>query len=100
EYVDWWGQDFRRPSAAPKLERRVRESERPDGQEPVPAHPCGTSAGEIQGAVVASAGGTIPGARVTATNTASGMAVYVTSAADGAYRLCGLHQGRYGLRAE
>jgi len=100
EYVDWWRRDFRRPSVAPKLERRVRESERRNGPEPVLARPCGTGGGEIQGRVVDAADGAIPGALVTAIHTATGVAVYVVSDAKGTYRLCGLRQGRYGLRAE
>jgi hypothetical protein len=99
EYVDWWRRDFRRTAVPGKLERRARRPERPRVQE-ASVRPCRGSEGEIFGRVVDQAGAEIPGAQVTATHGVSGMAVFGVSGGDGSYRLCGLRQGRYRLRAE
>src|SRR5262249_17921782 len=100
EYVAWWERDFRRPAPARTFAQSVHGSRRSDGAEPVPARGCGSGGGEIRGTVVDPGDGVIPGARVTATQSARGLAVYVISNADGAYRLCGLQSGRYSLRGE
>lgn len=54
----------------------------------------------IQGTVSDSAGGLVPGAKITLTNTETGKAQEVTSNDDGFYRISGLAPGKYLLTIE
>jgi hypothetical protein len=100
EYVDWWRRDFRRLPAAAKVDRRPFTSQTAKVAAPAGTRPCSARGGQILGSVVDSTGATLPGAQVTATHAASGTAVSALSDAHGAYRLCGLPTGSYGVRAE
>jgi Ca-activated chloride channel homolog len=97
DYVDWWRRDFRTPAALGKPAGRARESRAPAA---VPARPCPDDGGRIQGSVTDTEGAALPGVQVTATHAASGTAVFVVTDSTGAYRFCGLRQGRYSVRAQ
>src|SRR5262249_4013695 len=105
EYVTWWQRDFRHPLPEPRRKQAAREPQPPPVPEPrapapAPARPCGSRGGEIQGLVTDQSGAALPGAQLQATNTASRESVFVTTGADGAYRVCGLQPGQYDLRAD